>query len=190
MPADSSGITLHLSARRRRRLEPSLVIAALLCLPAVAACGDDDEAETSARTSTVPAPTTTAISPPAATAPRRRPPRTGPVTAAPEVSPEERPGGAGDEEPIHTEANFVARGRRITPTVVSVPPFIAVRVVLRSADRRTHTLRFRRHLLRVSGRRPQASVLLGGLRQGDSYTGRPAGRENKVTVVASAEPGP
>ena len=49
-------------------------------------------------------------------------------------SPEDQPGGAGDEIPARSQAEITGRGGRVSPRLVRVPPFIAVRVRLRSAD--------------------------------------------------------
>ncbi len=50
------------------------------------------------------------------------------------MSPEDEPGGAGDEEPARTLALFTGEGGRITPRTVRVPAFISIRVELRSED--------------------------------------------------------
>ena len=49
-------------------------------------------------------------------------------------SPEDQPGGAGDEIPARSQAQFTGRDGRVSPRLVRVPPFISVRVELRSAD--------------------------------------------------------
>jgi hypothetical protein len=75
--------------------------------------------------------------------------------------------------------------------VVRVPPFIAVRVELRSADGRPYALRFGSRVVRVGPQVAAMSTTFAGLRQGEGITGRPAGgRGNPVRIEASAEPGP
>ena len=74
-------------------------------------------------------------------------------------NPENQPGGAGDEEGVRSPAMFTGRNGRITPKVVRVPPFLAIRAELRSADGRDYTIRFGKQVLR-NGR----SLELDGLR--------------------------
>ena len=106
------------------------------------------------------------------------------------TSPEDEPGGAGDEEPIRTEALVTGRGGRISPRSVRVPPFIAVRLELRSGDGRSYGLRVAGRQLRVGPERSRDSVLLEGLGHGERYVARPIGAGNRVTIEATAEPGP
>ena len=69
-----------------------------------------------------------------------------------------------------------------------MPPFIAIRVELRAADRRAYELRARGRTVRVDGDVSSTSTSFAGLRPGKRLvlTG-PSGR---VVVEASAEPGP
>ncbi len=105
-------------------------------------------------------------------------------------SPEDMPGGAGDEEPARTLALFTARGGRITPRVVRVPAFISVRVELRTPEGGDYGLRFGNTTISVSGELGSASTTLDGLRPGEAITGRPTGAGNPVRIEATAEPGP
>jgi len=105
-------------------------------------------------------------------------------------SPEDQPGGAGDEEPIRTEALVTGRGGRISPRLVRVPPFIAVRLELRSGDGRSYGLRVAGRRLRVGPERRRDSALLEGLGHGERYLARPIGAGNAVRIEATAEPGP
>ena len=111
------------------------VLAAAFVL-ALAGCGGDDEepstaSETQSETTEQPTTATeteaetTTVPPPTA----EEPPETETTT-----SPEDEPGGAGDEEPARSLALFTGEGGRITPRLVRVPPFISIRVELRSAD--------------------------------------------------------
>ena len=182
MRADSSGITLCLSAR------------SAICLTAVAAlalaatgCGGDDEPETATRPPETaparPAPAPVTIPPPETTAtePARDPdaePRT--------VPPDEH---QGDEEPIRSEAVFTGRGGRLGPRVVRVPAYIAVRVILRSTGPpRPYTLAIGGQRLSIGPGRPLDEAELPGLLPNRSYAGRSP--QGDVRVVASAEPGP
>jgi hypothetical protein len=108
-----------------------------------------------------------------------------------ETSPEDQPGGAGDEEPARSLALFTASGGRVTPRVVRVPSFIAVRVELRARDGGPYTLGIGGQTLEAGGALSSASGTLDGLRPGDSYVGRLSGAASgTVRVSATAEPGP
>ena len=159
-----------------------------------AGCGDDDEGRVeqetaSTTTSTSTTPTDTA---PAATETEAEP-KTETEGSGPEgtggASPgEEQEGGAGDEVGASTQALFTGRGGNITPRVVRVPPFIAIRVELRAGDGRVYQLQARGRTVRVDADVSSTSTTFAGLRPGKRLvlTG-PAGR---VVVEASAEPGP
>jgi hypothetical protein len=155
---------------------------------ALASCGGDDEEEpaTTADTATAETAETTATTEPVET----EVPETAATETRPAPSPEDVPGGAGDEEPAATQALLTGEGGRITPRVVRVPAFIAVRVVLRSADGEEYALRFGGETLRAGGRLESVSTLLDGLRPGDAVVGVPVGAGNRVRIEATAEPGP
>lgn len=133
--------------------------------------------ETFSATTTTPQPTRTTHSAPA---PKKK------------KSPESKPGGAGDEHPIATQALFTARGGAISPSRIRVPPFIAVKVVLRAKDEQAYTLIVGGKEVAVGEGRNRASVVLDGLRPGGRYLARNQfGRTPKtLVIVANAEPGP
>ncbi|HZC12829.1 MAG TPA: hypothetical protein VE270_02310, partial [Thermoleophilaceae bacterium] len=108
----------------------------------------------------------------------------------PETSPEDEPGGAGDEEPARSLAVFTAQNGRIRPRVVRVPPFISIRVELRASDGSTYALTIGGKTIAVGERVSSMSATLDGLRPGDAYVGTPKGAEGRVRIEASAEPGP
>jgi hypothetical protein len=153
---------------------------------AAAGCGGDDEGNKESATR----PSSSTPAPPPAPDGKKGKKGTGQETGG-KPSPEDQPGGAGDEVPARAPALFTGRGGRIRPRVVRVPPFIAVRVELRSADGRPYALRFGSKVLRVGPQVAGMSTTLGGLHHGEAITGRPVGgRGNPVHVEASAEPGP
>jgi hypothetical protein len=145
-------------------------------------CGGDDDGKKEGAT------------PPSSSAPAPAPARGEKQEAkkhSGQASPEDQPGGAGDEVPARAPALVTGRGGRIRPRVVRVPPFIAVRVELRSADGRPYALRFGSKVLRVGPQVATMSTTLRGLHHGEAITGRPvAGGGNPVRIEASAEPGP
>ena len=173
-------------------------LAALGLALALGACGDDEGrvsqesagTETSPGASTATEPTDTT---PVETAPTET--ESVPEDAGPGLSdghggqeaPEDRPGGAGDEIPASSQALFTGRAGRISPQIIRVPPFIAVRVELRSGDGATYELSGGGKVLRAAAG-PAEPVVFDGLRPGRRLT--LTGTGGRVIVEASAEPGP
>jgi len=104
------------------------------------------------------------------------------------ASPEKQPGGAGDEVPNATQALITGRDGRLSPRTVSVPPFIAVKVELRSTDGRDYALSGRGKSLRAGEGESSASADFDGLRAGKTI--RLSGPQGSVVISANAEPGP
>ena len=104
-----------------------------------------------------------------------------------QAAPEDQPGGAGDEIPASTQALFTGRAGKISPRIVRVPPFIAVRVQLRSGDGAAYELSGGGDTLRAAGGMAK-SVVFDGLRPGKRLT--LTGTGGTVVIEASAEPGP
>jgi hypothetical protein len=145
-------------------------------------CGGDDEEK---RVGTGPSPSTPAPTQTKTQEQGRQP------TSPWGTSPEDQPGGAGDEAPARSPALLTGRGGRIRPRLVRVLPFIPIRVELRSADGRAYALRFGQKVLRVGPQVAAMSTTLPGLHHGQAVTGRPVGGSgNPVRIEASAEPGP
>ncbi len=145
------------------------------------ACGDDDEDTAAETTPTTAAPAPVTTPPPETMAPTKEPdPDEEPRT----VPPEEQ---QGDEEAIRSEAVFTGRNGRLTPREVRVPAFIAIRVILRSADDGAYSLTVNGTRLSIQGNGTD-ELELDGLLPNESYRGR--GPNGNVRVVASAEPGP
>jgi hypothetical protein len=183
-----------------RRLAP-VVLALLLAL---AGCGGDDE-EPAATTEAAPPPTAepaptetqaeTETEAEAETEETEAEPEPEPdpepgEPAEPPVSPEDQPGGAGDEEPARALALLTGENGRIVPRRVRVPAYISIRVELRSEDGREYGLRFGDDTLRVSGGLSSVSTTIDGLRPGEVAVGTPTGPGNRVRIEATAEPGP
>ena len=150
-------------------------------------CGDDEGRVEQDTVATAPS------TAPAATAPARTTPEREETVTVPEedlttpTSPEDRPGGAGDEQPRSSQALFTGRQGRVRPRLVQVPPFVAIRVELRSADGRAYSLRFGKRSIAVGGDGRAASHTFDGLRPGRRLVAIGAGG---VAIEASAEPGP
>jgi hypothetical protein len=165
---------------------------------ALAACGGDDESgddggstgaatternespltETEA-TETAPAPGDTT---------GRDEPDGGGAKAPSTVPSEEQEGGAGDEIPASSQALVTGDGGKLSPSTVRVPPFIAIRVQLRSADGVEYELTGGGKTVKAGGEIETAATSFDGLRSGEKLVLKgPAGN---VTIVANAEPGP
>ena len=155
--------------------------ACVLVLLLGAGCGGDGDGE---RSSERAAPTTPSPRSDTARAPVTQPP---PETSG--QSPEEKPGGGGDEQPARVPASFTGRGGRVFPRSIHVPPYIAVAVGLRSVDGRSYSLRFPGAALETGAAHRTDSAMLDGLRPGRSAVGR-SSESGPVRIVADAEPGP
>ena len=178
-------------SRRRRRGAPGAAATLLVGALLAAGCGDDDDATKSDSTAAQP-PTRTVTVP----TPARQQPQQDSTSTAPEkqeegrkpASSEDRPGGAGDEEPARSEVVLTGRGGRIGPLLVKVPPFISIRVVLRSGDGKSYVIRFGNRILRAGLEGARSSATFDGLRPGGRLRG--VAVSGRVVIEASAEPGP
>jgi hypothetical protein len=160
----------------------------------LAACGGDDEDEggnTSAGTTTEQTGTATTETTPTVTETTEtgggeaegggaKPPST--------VPSEDQEGGAGDEVPASSQALVTGNGGKLSPGTVRVPPFIAIRVQLRSADGVEYELTGGGKTIKAGGEIQSAGTTFDGLRTGEKLV--LTGPQGKVTVIANAEPGP
>jgi hypothetical protein len=103
-------------------------------------------------------------------------------------APEDQEGGAGDEVPASSQALITGEGGKLSPGVVRVPPFIAIRVVLRSADGVEYELSGGGKTVKAGGEIESASKTFEGLRTGERLVLR--GPQGNVAIEANAEPGP
>lgn len=108
-----------------------------------------------------------------------------PTTTVPS---EDQEGGAGDEVPASSQALITGDGGKLSPGTVRVPPFIAIRVQLRSADGVEYELSGGGKTVKAGGEIETAATTFDGLRSGRKLV--LSGPSGKVTIVANAEPGP
>ena len=193
---DLAGRVRRAAVARRTGALTLLMIAGVT--GAVSACGSEDEDETAA-------------TPPPSTAPTAQPPSTPAPSPAPPGQPEEPreltppPGGAehrrdgerprspadGGSEPVRAEAVVTGRRGRLAPRLVRVPAYVAVRLVLRSADGAGYGLELGRgRRVSVGQGQSEDTLELDGLAPGQRYTARPENGGPPVVIEASAEPGP
>jgi hypothetical protein len=104
------------------------------------------------------------------------------------VPSEDQEGGAGDEVPASSQALVTGNGGKLSPGTVRVPPFIAIRVQLRSADGVEYELTGGGKTIKAGGEIQSAGTTFDGLRTGEKLV--LTGPQGKVTVIANAEPGP
>jgi hypothetical protein len=175
----------------------SVALLATVAALGLAACGDDEddsgatgygagsktEQTDTAMTETAPAATETET-----TGTETGGEAEGGGATPPATSPEEQEGGAGDEVPASSQALITGDGGKLSPGTVRVPPFIAIRVQLRSADGVEYELSGGGKTVAAGGDMEAAGTLFDGLRPGERLV--LSGPQGKVTVVANAEPGP
>ena len=160
------------------RISAGLLVLLLTLL--VASCGSDDEPDEPDAVRT--APTATAEE----TATER------PPTGTREASPEDQPGGAGDEEPARSEAVLeISRAGALSPKRVQVAPFIAVKLILRPARGRDYevTVRGPAYTGQAGGNR-ESDLDLEGLRPGQQYEVEENESGSRALIVASDDVGP
>jgi hypothetical protein len=172
---------------RRIRSSGVVIGAALLAL---AGCGGGSKSASTGTTAaaTPPPPSTnqltqTVTPPTTPTQTATTPPKTQTTT-----SPASNSGGG--QTPIYTQVLFTGSGGDITPATVRVPPYIAVRVELKSGDGGSYGVTVNHHTLRVDSSTETATVQLSGLRPGARYAVEVSGAPERLSVVANAEPGP
>ncbi|MFL5818779.1 MAG: hypothetical protein ACJ76L_14425 [Conexibacter sp.] len=165
---------------------------AVVALVILAGCGGGNTGPGASTNPTASAPDATA--PPTdatqpGTAPVTTPPATTPTTTQP--SDDGGSSGGGGEQAVRVPASFVvAQSGRLTPPTITVPPFLAVEISIRSDDGRAHRLVLQTpapHTLRVAAGR-RAAARIAGLRAGRypvTLDGRRAG-----ALVAGGEVGP
>ncbi len=180
---------------------PSRCTVAMLATVAaltLAACGDDDEPSYGGGSTG--ATTTERTEPPLTeTEETETAPAPGDTTGGDEaddggakapskVPSEDQEGGAGDEIPASSQALVTGDGGKLSPSTVRVPPFIAIRLRLRSADGVEYELTGGGKTVKAGGEIETAGTSFDGLRSGEKLVLKgPAGN---VTIVANAEPGP
>jgi hypothetical protein len=158
----------------------------LLVAAALAGCGGGDEEQTSAPSTPAPAPSA-ATEAPAGTA-TATPSPTATEQPLPSVSPEDQPGGAGDEEAIRVPAEFTLTGGGITPRQIAVPAFLSIELIV-------HNKSAQQAVVRLEGAKPltvapgeTARIRLEGRKKGSYVVD--AGPAGQALLVTGAKPGP
>jgi hypothetical protein len=164
---------------------------AVLTAVAIAGCGGGNTGPDVSTNPTASAPDATA--PPAdatqpGTTPTTAPPAT--TTTPAQTQPSDDSDGGGEQQ-VRVPASFVVtQSGRLTPPTITVPPFLAVEISIRSDDGKPHKLVLQTptpHTLQVVANE-RAAVRIAGLRAGRypvTLDGRRAG-----ALVAGGEVGP
>jgi hypothetical protein len=172
---------------------------------AAAGCGGDDESA-SGTTPSADAGPTTAVAPttgPTATVPTTATTTPTATTGVPvggvtqtqaatsTSTAESGAGGAGDEEPIRSPVALTYSGGRLSPTVVTVPAFLALEILLTAKDeavKATISAPGGGTLSATAG--GTAVKRLDGLKPGDYTVTAPGGAKTTLRVVNGGDPGP
>ena len=172
----------------RRLIAPAALTALVIAL---AGCGGGNTGPGASTNPTASAPDATA--PPTdatqpGTAPATPPPAT---TTAPAETQPSGDADSGGEQQVRVPASFVVtQSGRLTPQTITVPPFLAVEISIRSDDGRSHTLVLQTpqpHTLQVAAGK-RAAVRIAGLRAGRYPVTLDGGHAG--ALVAGGEVGP
>jgi hypothetical protein len=110
---------------------PAAAVLTAVAVLGLAGCGSDNESKstTAAAQSTNPVATAPSATTPPADATT---PATGPDAVT--TSPESQQGGAGDEEGVRVQASILLDNNKVVPTVVKVPAFLPIELVVVSVE--------------------------------------------------------
>jgi hypothetical protein len=154
---------------------------------ALAGCGDDDESE---RQGADPAQATETSPPPAKTESTQTEPSEETRRDRRRSRREQQRDGGKDKQPARHQVALRASDGKITPRIVSVPPYVAIRLELRSSDGDTYRLACGQKTLTVDSEGAADSTTLSGRRPGARFLCSPLGDHNGVLISPSGEPEP
>jgi hypothetical protein len=164
------------------------VLLMLVVAAALAGCGGDDSQTTSA-TPAPPPSSPTATTPPPTPTPTVLEPAATRQPSPTATSPEDQPGGGGDEEAIRVPAEFtISPGLKISPQQISVPAFLQIEFIVHNkSDQPVDVIWVTGKVMTVQPH-DNASTIVPGRKKG-SYvvTASPGG---DAVVVTGVEPGP
>lgn len=159
---------------------------------ALAGCGGDNEDAGATVTATTPvatmAPTATGT-PTTPTATTGVPPAAA-TTGTDTVAPEDRPGGAGDEEAVRVPAEIAVDGADATPKTITLPAFLPIelRITVKGGAQRAQLDAPGAGTIDLSG--GSATVRLDGLKPGTYTLTTDSGARATLTVTPGGEVGP
>jgi hypothetical protein len=167
------------------------VLPVLFAAVALAGCGGDDEQTSATQATPAPPPSQTATATPTATA-TATPTPSATATAQPSptaTSPEDQPGGAGDEEAIRVPAEFtISPAGKITPPQISVPAFLQIEITVRNRSGRPVDVTWASDKLMTVQPHGGASTIVKGRKKGSYVLSANPGGD--ALIVTGVEPGP
>jgi hypothetical protein len=162
-------------------------VIAVIVAAALAGCGGDDE-QTSSSATAAPPPSATAT--PSET-PTATPTQTPSATEQPSptaTSPEDQPGGAGDEEAIRVPAEFTVRSGSISPPQVAVPAFLTIELTVHNETSQPVVVRLQGAEPLTVGAGDTGRAKIEGRKKGRYVIDM--GEAGQALLVTGAEPGP
>jgi len=163
-------------------------LAALLVAAALAGCGGDDE-QTSATQATPAPPPATVTATPSATASATPTPTATTQPTPTATSPEDQPGGAGDEEAIRVPAEFtISPGLKISPPQISVPAFLQIEITVHNKSDQPVDVYWVTGKLMTVQPHDNASTTVKGRKKGSYVVSAQPGGD--ALIVTGVEPGP
>jgi hypothetical protein len=168
-------------------------VRAVLCVIVVAAalagCGGDDAAQTAAPSTPQPAPSAATETPAATATPTESATPEATTQPLPSVSPEDQPGGAGDEAAIRVPAEFtISEGGAMTPQQVAIPAFFTIELIVHNKTSKRVTVRWVGEKVMSVEPGGKGDVEVKGRKKGSWLVdASPAGQ---AVVITGAKPGP
>ncbi len=161
-----------------------LAIATLLVAAALAGCGGDDGEQSSATPAAAPSAATES----ATASETGTPSPTATEQPLPSVSPEDQPGGAGDEEPTRVPVEFTITDGKISPPQVAVPAFLALELIVNNKSSQQVVVRLEGAQPMTVGAGETGRARLEGRKKGSYVVD--AGSAGQAVLVTGVEPGP
>jgi hypothetical protein len=164
-----------------------VVFCAIAVAAALAGCGGDDAPDQTAAPQSAPSVATeTATATPSATASATPEATTQPL---PSVSPEDQPGGAGDEAAIRVPAEFtISEGGTMTPQQVAIPAFFTIELIVHNKTSKAVDVRWVGEKVMTVPPGGKGDVEVKGRKKGTWLVD--AGTAGQAVVITGAKPGP
>jgi hypothetical protein len=163
-----------------------LAVIAVIVVAALAGCGGDDEQTSSA--TPAPPPSASPTETPSATATDTPTPTATTQPSPTATSPEDQPGGAGDEEAIRVPAEFTVRAGGISPQQVSVPAFLTIELTVHNETSKPVVVRLQGANPMTVGAGETGRAEIEGRKKGQYVVDM--GDAGQALLVTGVEPGP